>query len=165
MNSITYDERKIVYQKALDKFGANAQITKAVEEMSELTKELCKYSLGAGDREALADEIADVTIMLEQLRLIFDVNDEVCRHMDAKVERLQDRIDKAGQSKNNELKVRFKHARGRVVAEYKSDDSTLEEVIDLLKDDAVISLSVVKMTPAQYLRTQPAFNDEVAHGK
>lgn len=94
-NEISYDERKIVYSAALETWGEQAQLLKAVEEMSELTKELCKLSLGETTLDKLADEIADVTIMLEQLRLIFGVNGLVCSHMDAKVMRLGRRIAKA----------------------------------------------------------------------
>ena len=38
--------------------------------------------------DKIAEETADVTIMLEQLRLIFGLNDMVCEAMDEKVERL-----------------------------------------------------------------------------
>ena len=64
----------------------------SVEEMSELTKEICKIKRGKIDLDALADEIADVTIMLEQLRGIYGLNDAVCDHMDAKILRLQSRV-------------------------------------------------------------------------
>ena len=46
--------------------------------------------------DKIAEELADVTIMMEQLRLMFDINAEVCAHMDGKVARLSDRIKKAG---------------------------------------------------------------------
>ena len=93
-NKITYEERKVIYEMAITKYSQMNQIIKAVEEMSELTKELCKllvndlkYSI-----EGIAEEIADVTIMMEQLRLIFDINDEVCTTMDSKIRRLENRI-------------------------------------------------------------------------
>ena len=35
-----------------------------------------------------------MTIMLEQLRIIFDMNDQVCEHMDKKIERLMGRIER-----------------------------------------------------------------------
>lgn len=92
MNKISYEERKAVYEKALQTWGAQAQIMMAIEEMSELTKELCKHGRGRFNVEDIADEIADVTIMMEQLRLIFGVNDDVCAHMDYKVLRLQSRL-------------------------------------------------------------------------
>lgn len=96
MNKINYDERKTTYRVAIRKFGIDAQVLMAIEEMSELTKEICKIPRGKKNLEALADEIADVTIMLEQLRLIYDLNDAVCEHMDMKIRRLQERLSMAG---------------------------------------------------------------------
>ena len=92
MNKINYEYRKKVYQAALRKWGADLQTMMAVEEMSELTKEICKIKRGKMDLDALADEIADVTIMLEQMRMIYGLNDAVCDHMDAKILRLQSRV-------------------------------------------------------------------------
>ena len=92
MNKINYEDRKKIYQAALRKWGADLQTMMAVEEMSELTKEICKIKRGKMDLDALADEIADVTIMLEQLREIYGLNDAVCDHMDAKILRLQSRV-------------------------------------------------------------------------
>lgn len=92
MNKINYEYRKKVYQAALNKWGVELQTMMAVEEMSELTKEICKIKRGKMDLYALADEIADVTIMLEQLREIYGLNDAVCDHMDAKILRLQSRV-------------------------------------------------------------------------
>ena len=92
MNKINYEDRKTVYQAALRKWGVDLQTMMAVEEMSELTKEICKIKRGKMDLDALADEIADVTIMLEQLREIYGLNDAVCDHMDAKILRLQSRV-------------------------------------------------------------------------
>lgn len=92
---ITYAERRDVYLAAIEKYGSDCQIWKAVEEMAELTKELCKVQnsrqVGA-TRESIVDEIADVTIMMEQLRLIFNVNDDVQERIDFKVQRLAGRI-------------------------------------------------------------------------
>ena len=96
MNKVTYEARKGIYKNAVAKWGAEKQMIVAMEEMSELTKELCKIIRGKKDLEALAEEIADVTIMLEQLRLIYDLNDKVCAHMDYKVRRLQSRASKGG---------------------------------------------------------------------
>ena len=92
MNKINYEDRKKVYQAALNKCGVDLQTMMAVEEMSELTKEICKIKRGKMDLDALADEIADVTIMLEQLRGIYGLNDAVYDHMDAKILRLQSRV-------------------------------------------------------------------------
>lgn len=71
-----------LYERAVDTFGASAQILQAVEEMSELTKALLKYirfrNFGQGVREDLladiSEERADVSIMLNQLEVIFGDN-------------------------------------------------------------------------------------------
>ena len=93
------DERREIYRAALHKWGAEAQSMKAIEEMSELTKEICKLGFRQGDLECLADEIADVTIMMEQLRLIYNINDKVCEHMDYKLTRLKSKIGMDGSAR------------------------------------------------------------------
>ena len=92
MNKITYEERKEIYEKALRTWGTQAQIMMALEEMSELTKELCKHFRGRPNGAEIIDEVADVTIMMEQLRLIFGINEAVCEQMDVKMLRLKKRL-------------------------------------------------------------------------
>ena len=89
---ISYEERKAIYVDALAKWGREAQSRQAIEEMSELTKEICKACRGSKNRQAMAEEIADVLIMMEQLRLMYNLDKEVDCYMDAKVRRLQRRV-------------------------------------------------------------------------
>lgn len=91
-NKIPYEERVKTYTNALCRYGRNAQMVVALEELSECQKEICKILRGGGDPEHLAEEIADATIMLEQLRLIFSLNDTVCQKMDEKILRLENRL-------------------------------------------------------------------------
>lgn len=73
-----------LYARAVQKFGERAQILVAIEEMSELTKALLKYirheDFDQGDYddiiESIAEERADVSIMLNQLTVIFGENGE-----------------------------------------------------------------------------------------
>ena len=51
---------------------------------------------GYDNLEHLAEEIADATIMLEQMRLFFGLNDLVCEKMDEKVKRLDELLKKIG---------------------------------------------------------------------
>ena len=101
MNKINYEERAKVYDEALVAFGMTTQLTVAIEELSECQKEICKVLRGNADASHLAEEIADATIVLEQVRRIFGINAMVCQAMDQKIERLQGRIEdaKAGQGR------------------------------------------------------------------
>lgn len=98
MNTIPYDQRVQIYIDALIHYGDGNQMIVALEELSECQKEICKILRGDGCIEHLAEEIADATIMLEQLRLIFRINDQVCQKMDEKIARLDKRLKEAGQS-------------------------------------------------------------------
>lgn len=88
MNKIPYEERVLVYADALKTFGLSAQLVVALEELAEVQKEVCKIMRGKGSMLHLAEEVADATIMLEQIRQIFGINPEVCKFMDEKVARL-----------------------------------------------------------------------------
>ena len=92
MNRIDYETRKCIYEDAIAMWGAENQEKMVIEEMSELTKEICKHWRGNDNLDAVADEIADVTIMLEQLQMIYNLNDSVSMHMDKKIVRLQERL-------------------------------------------------------------------------
>ncbi len=85
------DETSIL-KKALDTYGAEAQTLMAFEEMSELQKELCKHALGADNRENIAEEIADVLIMLEQMMMLYSFKEAVERYRDEKIKRLAERL-------------------------------------------------------------------------
>ena len=84
-----------ICRAALEAFGERAQMTMAVEEMSELTKELCKRCRGRDNVEALAEEIADVEIMLQQMVMLFDCAGQVETFRRYKLERLAERIKEA----------------------------------------------------------------------
>lgn len=68
------------------------QQTVAIEEMSELTKELCKSKRGQDNFNHIAEEIADVQIMMEQLILIYNIGPLVEVHKKNKLKRLQERL-------------------------------------------------------------------------
>lgn len=89
---LSYEDRVAVYKKAIVKYGVEKQMTVAIEEMSEVIKELCKLQRGIGNRDHLAEEIADAMIVLEQMRLVFNLNQAVCDKMDEKVERLKRKV-------------------------------------------------------------------------
>lgn len=88
-----------LFRRALDTFGAEAQTRMVFEEFSELQKELCKHSRGKDNRMEIAEEIADVQIMLEQMTLLHDCAGEVKRFREAKLIYLAEKLqEEAGGS-------------------------------------------------------------------
>lgn len=83
-----------VYLEAIKTFGALPQMVIVMEECSELQKEISKIIREKGSLENLAEEIADVEIMLEQLKLIFTLHDKVVTKKGEKIERLKRIIEK-----------------------------------------------------------------------
>ena len=63
-----------------------------IEEMSELTKELCKDLRDRGNIENIADEIADVEITIAQIKNIYSIEKEVEEHRDFKLHRFTSRM-------------------------------------------------------------------------
>ncbi|KXS45577.1 MAG: hypothetical protein AWU54_313 [Candidatus Frackibacter sp. T328-2] len=59
-----------IYQKAIEKWGAESQFGMAQEEAAELIRAISKVL--RGKESNIEEEIADVEIMLEQLRLMLD---------------------------------------------------------------------------------------------
>lgn len=74
---MTTEERRALLDRAITTYGASAQMDMAVEEMAELTKAICKIKRAQAGCEVTAaignviEELADVQIMLDQLRIIF----------------------------------------------------------------------------------------------
>lgn len=95
---MTRTERTELLKRAIRTYGESAQVDMAIEEMSELTKALCKVKRAHGGPETMAtisnviEEIADVQIMLDQLRIIFGGSADA---EEVKLERLSGRLDRA----------------------------------------------------------------------
>ena len=107
------EARRALLDRAITTYGAPTQMDMAVEEMAELTKALCKIkraqagcevtaAIGKVKRvscaaeakavlENVVEEMADVQIMLDQLRIIFHRSTEEVE--EAKLERLKNRLD------------------------------------------------------------------------
>ncbi len=80
--------RRNTYSEAVRTYGKQSQLVMAMEEMSELTKELSKNIRGEKNVSAISEEIADVEIMLEQLKVIYGNRAEVDRVRGEKLDRL-----------------------------------------------------------------------------
>lgn len=94
-----------VFKAAIEVFGEAAQVTMVFEEMAELQKELCKWLRGNTDvaeRYRIAEEIADVEIMLAQMKLLFDNRGLVLSYRREKTARLAGRIEKIKKNREDE---------------------------------------------------------------
>ena len=89
-----------IFRRALEAFGAQAQMMMAIEEMSELTKEICKNGRGQENATHIAEEIADVEIMLCQMKMLFDCAGQVETFRRYKLERLTGRIKEVKEHKH-----------------------------------------------------------------
>lgn len=81
-----------LYQAAADKWGADAQAGIAVEEMGELIAALSRYARGRVGIEAVAEEVADVMICMEQMAFAFCPQGMVGDFKQQKIERLAQRV-------------------------------------------------------------------------
>lgn len=98
---MNYQEVIDTYKQAIEEYGVRTQKLMAIEEMSELTKEICKDFRGKLNREHLVEEMADVLIMLDQMLLLYKISgEEVGLMRIKKVERLKERLEK----QNDEIK-------------------------------------------------------------
>ena len=92
-------EQLKVLKSLVGKYG-NKQITICIEEMSELTKALCKYLRYCDcDLEKMIaiddiyEEMADVYIMLTQMQMLLQIDNEFLDDMiDKKIQRTKERL-------------------------------------------------------------------------
>ena len=85
-------QREDIYREAIAKYGAAHQINKFNEELGEFLTEYGRYLNGEDNEGKLAEELCDLTIMVEQLRIVFGIEDAVVDQMDYKVRRLSNRV-------------------------------------------------------------------------
>jgi hypothetical protein len=90
-------------QECIETFGKEAQMDICIEEMSELTKALCKLkrkikkALPVKDdietlHNNILEEIADVYITLTQMEMLFDDNSILSDIVNYKIQRNKDRM-------------------------------------------------------------------------
>ena len=80
-------------EKAIDTYGKDMQLNVAVEELSELIKEICKNKRGRDNRDNIIEEMADCYIMLEQLAIIYGIRlNEIVAMMYSKMQRLENNL-------------------------------------------------------------------------
>lgn len=81
-------------KEILEYYGGKHQVIVAMEELAELIQQLSKSVRGSDNRTDIVEEIADVHIMLEQMRIFFNISTaEIYDVMRLKLERETERIN------------------------------------------------------------------------
>jgi len=93
--------RREVYELVVEEWGREAQIMMAIEECSELIKELTKLYRGDTVSQNVAEEVADAEIMMEQCRVMFGETN-VESYKTQKVERLRARLEQSHDTEESE---------------------------------------------------------------
>ena len=87
-------EEKIILENALAIYGQWAQILMCIEECAELTNALAKLSRNRVTDAEIITELADVSIMIDQLAMMFGM-ERVYEERQKKIQRLKERLEKA----------------------------------------------------------------------
>ena len=85
----TKDEEIIICNKAINTYGNASQKVKAIEEMGELIQAISKSLLD--NKNNVEEEIADVEIMLTQLKIMYNLSD-IENWRNYKLNRLKERV-------------------------------------------------------------------------
>ena len=80
--------------RSVETFGVDHQLWVFVGEVAELLDDVADYKRGRCTVDDIAEEIADVEIMLEQLKVIYQCYGAVAYWRQAKTERLKGYIEK-----------------------------------------------------------------------
>ena len=82
-----------IYKAAIEHYGRETQMLVCIEEMAELIQAICKRMRGIDNFDNLAEEMADVEITQEQLRMMLpEENWQRLLWKIEKLERLESRI-------------------------------------------------------------------------
>jgi len=86
-------KQNYILKKVIDRFGETSQVVVAIEELAELIKELTKRLRGHENFYEIAEEIADVEVMIAQLKQIFKCEDTVNETIEFKIQRTLKLLD------------------------------------------------------------------------
>jgi NTP pyrophosphatase (non-canonical NTP hydrolase) len=83
-----------IYEQAIDKYGFDAQLDQLTEECGELIVACNKLRRkGQESVPMMIDELADVQIMINQIRFAMQLEDEINERIEFKLERLKKRLE------------------------------------------------------------------------
>ena len=83
-----------IYKKAIEKWGEPSQLLMVMEELAELIQAISHLLRGRNYAESeVIEELADVEVMCEQLRVIIDKNDKIDKIKEEKLARLAEMLE------------------------------------------------------------------------
>ena len=92
VNKMKFFNNKEFFELLIEEYG-DKQVIVAIEELSELQKELCKYLRGKTNIDNVIEEMADVYIMFQQMQLFFKIdNERLIEEVNKKVKRTKERL-------------------------------------------------------------------------
>jgi NTP pyrophosphatase (non-canonical NTP hydrolase) len=98
---MTDTEKVLLYAEALDNWGIEAQVAMVMEETGEMLSALAKARRGRVTKDEIITELADVSIMMEQMAVYFGL-DEFREEKERKLLRLKERLKEWKEKHNNE---------------------------------------------------------------
>lgn len=120
-------------ERALEHYGADAQALKCIEEMGELSRALARAlnPNELADVANICEEIADVSILLDQLYLHFG-KEYIMRLKLSKLKRLKERMDaEECEDDGEEPENRIKECRSSFVEALKGLEKAFDEALGL----------------------------------
>ena len=87
------EQRIELYKEAIAKWGEDAQVNMLNEECGELITAVAQFRRGRTSHHDVMTELADVSIMVEQLATMMNFEDYE-KEKDRKLQRLKERVEK-----------------------------------------------------------------------
>lgn len=87
-------DKKEIYKMAIETWGEDSQMRVAQEEAAELIKAISKWFRNIDIGDNLEEEVADVEIMIEQLKIMLD-RELINKKKQEKLKRLKKKITKS----------------------------------------------------------------------
>lgn len=87
------EAERTIFNKALVEYGISSQKMMAIEECAELTNALAKLPRGRASQADIITELADVSIIVDQLAMFFGEKAFI-EERNRKVRRLEERLEK-----------------------------------------------------------------------
>lgn len=90
---INIGDNESIYKEAIEHYGIDAQVGMLSEECGELLSSINKFKRGRCNGDDVLTELADVSIMCEQLSLVYSNYDNFLEEKKRKINRLKDRLN------------------------------------------------------------------------